>query len=476
MDERLFSEQQREVICADLSARIHLSGKAGCGKSAAGAERARFLLENAEGWPQVLIFTPGRNYNRPYEDLLSSDGIRPTVTSYNSYVQNCLKLFWPLIAGETEFGRRRTYPMFLTIEAAQILMAKLIRSKLEEGYFSGLTSSPSRVFNQVMLAMHKCAAAEIPFDRYAEIMKESWGGDGALLTVFDQTQYCGRLFRELCLRHNLLDYSLQLEIFTKNLLPHPVFQNWLKDQKLHFIFDNTEEEVPAAHHFVREISDVCLSMLLIEDSDGGFRTFMGCDPSSAAELSGICSTRAVFDHSFVSDPAVQAMEKVIEDPKLSNVELPASPRSAFSFAAGHHYPEMVKKAVSDVAGLIRLQGVAPKDIVILSPQVSDVLYTEMERGLREQGIRVYLRRPSRPLLNEKVTHSLLTLCELVKPIPGTQVRLLDIVQMCQCFIEGLDPMRGQLIVGRGSFRSFSAIFWFGTVSSKIRKQTLESAR
>ena len=105
MDERLFSEQQREVICADLSARIHLSGKAGCGKSAAGAERARFLLENAEGWPQDLIFTPGRNYNRPYEDLLSSDGIRPTVTSYNSYVQNCLKLFWPLIAGETEFGR-----------------------------------------------------------------------------------------------------------------------------------------------------------------------------------------------------------------------------------------------------------------------------------------------------------------------------------------------------------------------------------
>ena len=451
MGDFLFTDQQQEVIRADLSARIRLSGKAGCGKSAAGAERARFLLENAGGWPQVLIFTPGRNFNRPYEDIISSDGIRPVVVSYNSYVQNCLKLFWPLIAGDTEFGRRRTYPMFLTIEAAQILMAKLIRSRLDEGYFSGLTSSSSRVFNQVMLAMHKCAAAEIPFTRYAEIMKESWGGDGALLPVFDQAQYCGNLFREICLRHNLLDYSLQLEVFSRHLLPHPVFQAWLRDQQLHFIFDNTEEEVPAAHHFVRELAGLCRSMLLIRDTDGGFRSFLGCDPESAAELGEICEKSVVFDRSFVSDPAVQAMEMVIGDPKLGNTDLPASPRSAFSFAAGHHYPEMIKKAVSDVAGLIHLQGVDPRNIVILSPQVSDVLYTEMERGLREQGIRVYLHRPSRPLLNEKVTHSLLTLCELVKPIPGTQVRLLDIVQMCQCFIEGLDPMRGQLIVG-GMFR------------------------
>ena len=112
---------------------------------------------------------------------------------------------------------------------------------------------------------------------------------------------------------------------------------------------------------------------------------------------------------------------------------------------------MIKKAVNDVANLIWTHGVAPKNIVSLAPLISDVLYTEMERGLREQGIKPYLHRPSRPLLNEPVTRSLLTLCQLVKPIPGTQIRLLDIVQMAQCFIEGLDPIRGQLIVG-GMFR------------------------
>ena len=443
----VFTAEQRRIIEADPDERIRVSGRAGCGKTSAAAERVRFLLENADAWPQVLVFTPGRNYDGPYREILSRDGLRPAVTTYNSYIQNCLKLFWPLIADRTEFGRRKNFPMFLTIEAAQIMMARLIAPKLDAGYFSGLTASMSRVFNQVMVALHKCAAAEIPFEQYPEIMRSSWGGDGALLPVFEQTYECGMLFRETCLRHNLLDYSLQLEVFNRHLLPHPVFRDWLREQKVHFVFDNTEEEVPAAHHFVREIAPFCRSMLLIYDRDGGYRSFMGCDPVSAEELGSLCDMQAELDRSFVSSPAVQGMEQVIRNPKLGNSELTASPRSAFTFASGHHYPEMIKKAVSDVAGLIRLRGVAPKDIVILAPLVSDVLYTEMERGLREQGIRVYLHRPSRPLLNERVTRSLLTVCQLVKPIPGTQVRLLDIVQMAQCFITGLDPMRGQLLVG-----------------------------
>lgn len=447
----IYTQQQKEVIEASPFERIWLSGKAGCGKSTAAAERIRFLMEYTESWPQVLVFTPGRNFTGPYQDLVSREGIRPQVTTYDSYIQNSLRLFWPLIAEKTEFKHKKNYPMFMTIEAAQIIMAKLIHTKRNEGYFNGLTASPSRVFNQVMVAMHKCAAAEIPFDDYALIMQESWGGDGALLPVFDQVLECGKLYRDVCLKNNLLDYSLQLEVFTSHLLPNPVYREWLEKQQLHLIFDNLEEEVPAAHHFVREISPLCRSMLLITDRGGGYRSFMGCDPLSAETLRELCSVQINFEESFVSSPAIRSMEQVIADPSLSNRDLPVSPRSAFSFAAGHHYPEMIKKAVNDTANLIWVQGVAPKDIVILAPLVSDVLYTEMERGLREQGIKVYLHRPSRPLLNERVTRSLLTLCQIVKPIPGTQVRLLDIVQMAQCFIEGLDPMRGQLIVG-GMFR------------------------
>ena len=448
MAEAILTARQKELITAGTRERIWLSGNAGCGKTTAAAERVRFLLENTEAWPRVLVFTPGRNYSDAYRDILSSEGIRPAVTTYNSYIETCLRLFWPLIASDSGFSKTKARPQFLTIEAAQIMMAKMIRPRLETGYFASLSTSLSRVFNQVLVAMHKCAAAEIPLEKYAAVMKDSWGGDPAVSSVFDQTQECVLAFRENCLRFNLLDYSLQLEIFSKKLLPHPRFREWLREQQYHIIFDNLEEEVPAAHHFIRELAPLSRSMLLITDRNGGYRSFMGCDPISAESLSQICGPQLSFEESFVSAPPVQAMEAVITRPKQANAELPVSPRTAFSFAASHHYPEMIKKAVNDVAGLIHFQGVAPENIVIIAPLVSDILYTEMERELREQGVRVYLNRPSRPLLNEQVTRSLLTLCELVKPIPGTRVRLLDIVQMAQCFIRDLDPMRAQILVGR----------------------------
>ncbi len=439
---------QRQIIEAPLDARVNLVGYAGCGKSTAAALRVRYILEHDTKWPEVMIFTPGRAYSTAYDDLISADGIRPTVTSCNSFMQRCLKLFWPIISDKAGTGHPNEYPMFLTIETAQIIMAKLIRGRMDDGYFSALASSKSRIFNQVLVGMHKCAAAEIPYEKYAETLSGTWGGDAALLPVFEQALECGKLFREVCLKNDLLDYSLQTELFINRLLPNPLFREWVKRQEYHLIFDNTEEEVPAAHHVVRELADAFRSILLISDTGGGYRNFMGCDPISAGELSTLCTQSVELNDSFVCDPAVSALSRVIGDPTLANADLAVSPRSAFSFSASAAYPEMIKKAVSDTAELVNVKGVPPKDIVILAPLVSDVLYTSMEREFRDHGIKVYLRRPSRPLINESITRSLLTLCELVLPVGGIAVRMLDIVQMMQTFIEGLDPMRGNLLVSR----------------------------
>lgn len=439
---------QRQIIEAPLDARISLTGYAGCGKSTAAALRARYILEHDIQWPELMIFTPGRAYSAAYEDIISADGIQPAVTSCNSFTQRCLKLFWPIISDKAGTGHPNEYPMFLTIESAQIIMAKLIRERMDDGYFSALASSQSRVFNQVLVGMHKCAAAEIPYEKYAETLSGTWGGDPALLPVFQQALECGKLFREVCLKNDLLDYSLQTELFIKRLLPNPLFRKWVREQHFHVIFDNTEEEVPAAHRIIRELADSFRSLLLISDTDGGYRNFMGCDPISAGELSALCSESVEMNASFVCSPPISTLKRVIADPTPANADFAPGPRSAFSFSASATYPEMIKKAVSDTVELVNIKGVPPSEIVILAPLVSDVLYTSMEREFRDHGIKVYLRRPSRPLINESVTRALLTLCELVMPVGGISVRLLDIVQMMQTFIEGLDPMRGNLLVSR----------------------------
>ena len=113
---------QRQIIEAPLDARVNLTGYAGCGKSTAAALRVRYILEHDTKWPEVMIFTPGRAYSTAYDDLISADGIRPTVTSCNSFMQRCLKLFWPIISDKAGTGHPNEYPMFLTIETAQIIM------------------------------------------------------------------------------------------------------------------------------------------------------------------------------------------------------------------------------------------------------------------------------------------------------------------------------------------------------------------
>lgn len=443
-----FTEAQLSLIHLPPDAKAFLSGKSGSGKTSAGVARVRYLLDHAEAWPQVLVFTPNRASAKPYTELISHDGLRAQSLSYNSFIQRSLELFWPLISEAAGFSFPNLPPQFLTIETAQILMAHLIDPKMQSGYFSALSIPASRIYNQVMISLHKCASAEIPYETYATRMKSSWSGDSSLLPIFDQAQECGELFRRACLEHNLLDYSLQVEIFNRCLFPQPVYRDWLREKQLHFVFDNAEEEVPAAHHFARELIGFCRSALIITDTGGGFRNFLGCDPQSAESLRDCCGDVLEFNGSFICSAPVAAMERVLSDPAVTNKDLAASPRQAFHFSSHHQYPDMIKAAAADTAKLIRQRGVPPSEIVIIAPLVSDVLYTSMERELRERGVPVYLHRPSRPLISEAVTKSLLTLCALIRPQRGLQVRLLDIVQMLQTFIPALDPLRGHILVGR----------------------------
>lgn len=446
MNKKLFTPQQNDFIFdPELNGKTWLSGKTGTGKTTAAVERIQWILNNSMGYPNVLVFTPTLNHKKTYLEISSKDGLAPECSSFDTYVQKCLSLFWPIAANSAKL-KNTAEPFFLDVDGEQIIMSSLIKKKVERGYFAALSSPLSRVFNQIVIAIHKMASAMIPFEKYAEIMKESWGGDKSMFTVFDQTQECGIEFRNYCLEHNMLDYSLRLEFFNNYLLPSPIFRNWIKKQRIHFFFDNVEEEVPAAHHFVASLAGEFDSVTLISDNNGGFRSFMGCDPVSADMLRTICDKEIEFEELPDANTEMVSLEYIIENPKLANADLPANPAPAFEVATDRQYARMIKNAAIQVDDLIHNKGVDPQRIVILSPLVPDLLYTEIERELRERGIKAYLNRPSRPLTNEKITHSLLVLCSLINPVENFPVHMLDIVEMLQCFIEDLDPMRAQILV------------------------------
>ncbi len=139
-------------------------------------------------------------------------------------------------------------------------------------------------------------------------MSAAWYGDPGQRRVYADAQECANRFRQYCLEHNLLDFSLQLDIFWNILWRYPDCHDYLTRQYRHLIYDNIEEDIPVAHDLLAEWLPDFDSALIIYDEDGGYRRFLGADPDSALRLADLCESHAVLTDSFVTTPEIQALE------------------------------------------------------------------------------------------------------------------------------------------------------------------------
>ena len=87
--------------------------------------------------------------------------------------------------------------------------------------------------------------------------------------------------------NNLLDFSLQVEVFINHLWNQDVFKEYFYKNFRVLIADNVEEDVPATHDLIKEWLPDFDSSLVIFDNNGGYRSFLGADPISALSIKSI---------------------------------------------------------------------------------------------------------------------------------------------------------------------------------------------
>ena len=217
------NEQQLDLVNAPLDAKLFLEGPAGAGKTTAAVERLLRLM--AEGVPgsAVLLMTPQRTLAEPYLQALNHPGVlaggQVTVLTLGGLAQRMVDLFWPVISSAAGFAHPDAQPVFLTLETAQYYMVHLVGPLLKEGYFESVSMDRNRLFSQVLDNLNKAALVGFPHTEIGERLKEAWIGEPAQLHVYDDVQECASLFRRFCLEHNLLDFSLQVELFSSLLWP-----------------------------------------------------------------------------------------------------------------------------------------------------------------------------------------------------------------------------------------------------------------
>lgn len=420
----MLSPQQIALIEAPLNARIYLSGPAGCGKTTAAVERMRALLNAGVPGDSMLMLTPQRTLQEPYLDLLYSPqrgaGGEVTPATVGGLARRMVDLFWPLCAEAAGFARPDQPPVFLTLETAQYFMAHLVRPLLDQGYFESVTIDRNRLYAQVLDNLNKSAAVGFDYRTIGERLTSAWSGDPAQRRVYADAQDCASRFRQYCLEHNLLDFSLQMEVFWEHLWPQPSVRDFLARSYRHLIYDNIEEDIPRAHDLIREWLPDFDSALIIHDEGGGYRQFLGADPLSALQFAGLVDEVVLFDTSFVQSADVIAMEAALVN-ALGGEPSPAAPAApsaetspAFDLITTRFYPELLDAITAQVSAWIDA-GLPPAEIVIVGPYLSDALRFALMNRLETAGIPTRSHRPSRSLRDEPAAQALLTLAALAHP-------------------------------------------------------------
>jgi superfamily I DNA/RNA helicase len=443
------SPLQKQIIESPLDSKLFVHGAAGTGKTTAGVERVHYLLEQGIPADSILLLTPQRSLQEPYLDLLISPqrmaGGEVTSATVGGLARRMCDLFWSLAAETAGFKNPDLPPVFLTLETAQYYMAHLVRPLIEgQGYFQSLTINRNRLYSQILDNLNKAAVVGFPHTDIGSRLDSAWFGDPAQRRIYADTQECASLFREYCLNHNLLDFSLQFEVFANILWQNEQVRSYLTQTFRHLVYDNVEEDTPRAHDIVRKWLGDFDSALLLYDDDAGYRMFLGGDAGTGWALSEACNEVIAFEEPFVASESVMQLSNSLVA-AVKGEEMPMHPPSpAMEFILANFYPEMLDETVGKVKALIENKGIPPSEIVIIAPYLSDALRFSITNRLEEAGIPWRTHRPSRSLRDEPASKTLLTLSALAHPHWNVRPAKFDVAHALM-FALDTDLIRAQLL-------------------------------
>ena len=438
------------VSARPIWTKTFINGPAGTGKTSHAVARLRMLIERGMPATSILVLVPQRTLAAPFFDALRDPSLGPTgrvdIITLDGLARRIIGLFWPLISDRAGFGRPTQPPVFLTVETAQYFADAIVGPLIEEqGYFDAVTIERTRLLGQVLDNLNKAALISIPLVEVPERLKSAWAGESTHRGTYDQVGECLRRFRGHCLENNLLDFSLQIETFVRHLWPQPAARAYFFERYRHLIADNIEEDTPVVHDVLAEWVKHCESALFAFDRGGGYRTFLGADPDSAARLAAACDERIVLNESHVAPADVLHLGyQVCLSLRQQPEPIAGDFRKILHVEDQRFHPQMLAWSVDEITHLVA-EGTSPGEIVVLAPYISDALRFSLLEKLAARGIPARSHRPSRTLRDEPAAKCLLTLAKLAHPAWGMPPPSFDVTLALTQALAGLDLVRAHLL-------------------------------
>ncbi len=443
------NDRQREAVTTPGD--VLLLGPAGSGKTTALQRRLVHLLRQGVSAYNLLVLVAEYGHEQPFLSEVRAANLGPyaqlNITTYNSLAREMVSLFWPLVAREAGFAAPHRPPTFLEYDMAQLLMWRILQPLQAEGAFAGLRLQPQRVVSQLIDILNRAAFNGLSLEEAIARQARAWKHDGDQLKLLADAAEAAQRFRAYCLRGGLLDFSLTIEVFDRQLVGSPVFHRYFTERYRHVLVDNVEETTHAAQSFVVSLRAACESLAVAFDTEGGYRRFLSADPAGAwARLEGL-GRRLEFDASYTSRPALRhlagALERFLDArPAAPNSE--AAP-AVLAVVQRRYRREMLAALPAALEAVMAAHDVLPRDVAILAPYLDGALQYTLRSALRRAGIPYrLLRRRSSPREEPRV-RAWLTWLALARPEWDRAPSPFEVAEALDLSIAGLDPARAALL-------------------------------
>ncbi|NMC47466.1 MAG: hypothetical protein GYA52_11635 [Chloroflexi bacterium] len=440
-----FNTAQQELLDSPIPGHIALNGPFKSGKTTVAIARMLQISAHCNPFGRLLVLVPqlslAEKYRQAVLEAQFPAGNPPTITTLAGLSRQFIQLYWPLIQGRAGFNTHSSRPTFLNMETAQYFMGQVCQPFLDKKYFLEIRIDRARLFSQILDTMNKAALVGYALEETAPRLKAAWTGENIREKHYEQSQECALAFRAFCLQNNVLDYSLQVELFRRFILQDVSLQKDFFNTYTFLIADNLEEDVPVLHDLILDLDDNIPSMLLISDQHAGYRSFLGADATSAARLATICQQHVTFNEQFDIAEDIKAFNTSLMRCilKKETRQLPPVARAAYTLQNVPFYPDMVDAVCQTIQKLVTEQHQSPGQIAVLSPYLPDSLKFALAQKLSVAGIPFISSRPSRTLADEPITRTMLVFAKAAHPhwklpIQVEELRLAIMTVFPQCDI------------------------------------------
>lgn len=425
---------------------VWVVGSTGSGKTARLIEQ--FGHWTAPDWqiqPVCLVFAATGDNRLNLADRISTttQGQYPFDSATPlSFFQSEVMLFWPLLM--QQLGLKTQFPLRLRPETEQELATRLWQPELKSGRLRQAGVRDEVMVQRTLNVLQVAAMSGTPHEQIPFILQQGFAdqeGSPQLWACMADSLEC---WWHWCLDQGLLTYGILTELYWRYLLPHPTYQQHLK-QRYRAVLADDVDEYPAV---MRTLFEFCLDqgmpVALTFNPTGATRLGLGADPDYLAGLADRCQVE-VLDQSPEGSLGTTWGQTVVESIRepLRLLQLP----DAFQLIQTTSKAQLLRHTAETIGTAIQAGEIQPQEIAIIAPGIDAITRYTLQSILNSKGVALFTLNSQEPLVSSPLVRALLTLLAMTYVGLGRLVERESVAEMLVVLaqIKTIDPVRAGLL-------------------------------